>query len=120
MNILIVDDSKLMRNILKSILNNMGYPDVYEATNGLEALTKVYEMSPDIVFMNLIMPEMDGYRASRKILREYPQTKIVVMSSNVEFAAPLKDSNIGFFDYIKVPFVENKIREVVKSASGLL
>ena len=104
MNILIVDDSKLMRKLVKSILSDMGYVEIYEALNGVEAIEKV-------------MPEMDGYEASQEILSDFPSIKIIIMSSNSESESPFKNSDVGIFDYIRIPFGLNRIKNIVKSGS---
>lgn len=117
MNILIVDDSKLMRKLVKSILSDMGYVEIYEALNGVEAIEKVQTLKPEIVFMNLVMPEMDGYEASQEILSDFPSIKIIIMSSNSESESPFKNSDVGIFDYIRIPFGLNRIKNIVKSGS---
>lgn len=117
MNILIVDDSKLMRKLIKNILADMGYVEVYEALNGAEAVQKVHAIRPKVIFMNLVMPEMDGYQASQYILRDFPDTKIIVMSSNHESESPFHNSNIKIHDYIRIPFGFNRIREIIKTSS---
>lgn len=113
MNILIVDDSKLLRTVLKSMLAGMGFTKTYEATNGLEAIRKVHTMQPDLIFMNLIMPEMDGFEASKEILDNFSDTKIIIMSSNNYADTPFSTSNIKIHDYISIPFNKNRIKKAL-------
>ena len=115
MSILIVDDSKLMRMLVKNILSDIGYVEVYEAFNGAEAIEKVQKVKPEIVFMNLVMPEMDGYKAAQEILLDFPGIKIIIMSSNKESESPFKNSDVGIFDYITIPFGLSRIKNIVKS-----
>jgi CheY-like chemotaxis protein len=115
MNILIVDDSKLMRELVKNILSELGYVKIHEAMNGMEAIEKVQEIQPEIVFMNLIMPEMDGYLASQEILTDFPGIKIIIMSSSKEAETPFNNSEVGIFDYIRIPFGLSRIKNIVKN-----
>ncbi len=112
MNILIVDDSRFLRTILKNMLTGMGFTETFEAANGLEAVRKAHILQPDLIFMNLIMPEMDGYEASKHILKNF-KTKIVIMSSNNFSDTPLKDSDIGVHAYIPIPFTNSAIKKVL-------
>ncbi len=112
MNILIVDDSRFLRTILKNMLTSMGFTETYEAANGLEAVRKAHILQPDLIFMNLIMPEMDGYEASKHILKNF-ETKIVIMSSNSISNTPLKDSDLGVHGYVSIPFTNSTIKKVL-------
>lgn len=113
MNILIVDDSKLIRTVIKSMLIGMGFVDVYEATNGWEAVRKAYVVNPDVVFMNLLMPEMDGFEASRRILHTFEDVKIIIVSSD-SYSENCKNlSDIRIQEYITLPIKEERIRGVM-------
>lgn len=113
MNILIVDDSKLLRAILKNMLSNMGFTKINEAVNGLEAIRKVHVTNPDVIFMNMVMPEMDGYNASKEILKTNPDVKIVIMSSNDFSDTPFSKSNLKIHDYAQIPLNNNKLRKIL-------
>lgn len=114
MNILIVDDSKFLRTILKNMLLNLGFPRTYEAVNGMEAVRKAHIIHPDLIFMNLIMPEMDGYDASKEILQFYP-AKIVIMSSNKMSDTPFGKSKVNIYDYVSIPFSTKRIMKILDS-----
>lgn len=113
MNILIVNDSKLLREVLKTMLENLGYTSVYEATNGVEAIEKTHALKPEIIFMNLIMPKMDGYEASKKILGTYASIKIIIMSTSNFSDTPLSKSNLNIYDYVCIPFNKSRIKSIL-------
>lgn len=120
MNILIVDDSKFMRMILKGILNDIGFFDVYEAANGWEAIRKTYMVSPDIIFMNLIMPEMDGYEASKQILESFQDMKIIIISSNKPSEIEQRMAGIRVYDLLSLPLEEERLRAIMTECGDLL
>lgn len=113
MNILIVDDSKLLRTVLKNMLAKMGFTQVYEATNGLEAIRKMHIINPEVVFMNHIMPEMDGFEASKEILKTYSDTKLVIMSSSDFSDTPFSRTNLNIHGYIPIPFSKSKLSSLM-------
>jgi len=113
MNILIVNDSKLLREVLKTMLESLGYTSIFEAANGMEAITKTHAVKPEIIFMNLIMPEMDGYEATKEILGTYAATKIVMMSTSSFSETPLSKSNLNIYDYVSIPFNKNRIKKIL-------
>src|SRR5512136_2716021 len=80
--VMLVDDHNVVRSGLATFLR--AYDDlklVGEAKNGLEALDLCHQKKPDVILMDLMMPEMDGIQATRAILAEYPDTKIIAMTS---------------------------------------
>ncbi|WGS64168.1 response regulator [Marinitoga aeolica] len=83
-NILIVDDSRFDRIIIRDMIEEIGYNVIGEAENGKEAINMYFKIYPDIVFMNLIMPVMDGLEAMKFILENDPEAKIIVTSSYSE------------------------------------
>ena len=114
MNILIVDDSKLLRTVLKGMLFNMGFSDIYEATNGWEAIRKTYMVNPDIIFMNLIMPEMDGFEASKQILESFQDSKIVLVSADNYSEIQYNISEINIYDFITLPLQQKRLKKIMK------
>lgn len=113
MNILIADDSKLLRTVLKGMLLDMGFTDIFEAANGWEAIRKTYMVNPELIFMNLIMPEMDGFEASRQILQSFKDTKIVIVTSNKYSEVPYNLSEIKLYDFISLPIEEKRLRRIM-------
>jgi len=120
MNVLIVDDSKFMRTILRAALTNMGFLDIYEATNGWEAIRKTYMVSPDIIFMNFVMPEMDGLESSRQILENFNDTKIVFVTSNEYSEVRQKIQEIKIYDFLTLPIEEEKLKRIMMEFEEVL
>ncbi|MGE5472939.1 MAG: response regulator [Ignavibacteriales bacterium] len=113
MNILIVDDSKFMRTILRSMLSDMGFLDIYEATNGWEAIRKTYIVNPELIFMNLVMPEMDGFEASKQILECFNDAKIIIVTSDKYSEIEKRMEGIKMYDFISLPIEEEKLRTIM-------
>jgi DNA-binding NarL/FixJ family response regulator len=84
--ILIADDHALFRDGLRSLLTAQGHDVVGEARNGREAVALTHEKHPDIVLMDLSMPELDGIAATRQLMSELPETKVVVLTASEEEA----------------------------------
>ena len=93
MRILIADDHALFRDSLRSLLESQDIEVVGEAKNGQEAIDLSWESKPDVVLMDLTMPEMDGLEATKRIAAELPEVKVVILTASDE------DSNL--FDAIK-------------------
>lgn len=79
--VLIVDDAAFMRLAIKNILNKSGFEVVGEAENGVEAFSKYKELQPDIVTMDITMPEMTGVDALKNIMKYDPKAKVVMLSA---------------------------------------
>ena len=79
--ILVVDDQQLVRDTLLSLLRQQPHWTVYEAENGKDALDRARQIKPDVVVMDIVMPEMSGIEATYEIRREAPETKVILMSS---------------------------------------
>ncbi|HUP45831.1 MAG TPA: response regulator transcription factor, partial [Thermoanaerobaculia bacterium] len=91
MRILIADDHALFRDGLRSLLAAQGHEIVAEANNGREAIALAHEKKPDIVLMDVSMPELDGITATRQLVSEIPGVKIVILTAS-EDDAPLFDA----------------------------
>lgn len=86
MRILIADDHSLFRDGLRSLLQAQGHEIIGEAKNGREALALVRELRPELVLMDVQMPELDGIEATRLIMAEMPEMKVVVLTASEEEA----------------------------------
>ncbi len=103
--VLIVDDTPKNIHVLGTILKQEGY-QINVARNGLEALKMVYKVSPDLILLDIIMPEMDGYDTC-KILKQSPETKdipIIFLTSKTDTEDIIKGFQAGGVDYISKPF----------------
>lgn len=114
--IMIVDDSLFMRMILKNVIEELGYEMAAEAGNGLEALTLYEEVHPDLVTMDITMPEMDGITALRELKSSHPDAKIMMVSAMGQQALLIQAVTMGACDFIVKPFNKDRVREALKKA----
>lgn len=117
-NILIVDDAAFMRMMIKDILIKNGYTVVGEAENGLRAVEKYKELSPDLVIMDITMPEMDGIQAVRQIKKINADAKIIMCSAMGQQAMVIESIQAGAQDFIVKPFQADRVLEAVKKVVG--
>ena len=116
MKYLVTDDSRLARRVLvRSLLLHTNKENIYEATNGLEAVKLTLKERPDIVFLDLTMPEMDGYTALPKLLKIKPDIKVVVISADVQAKAKERVLSLGAKLHIAKPINAEKVKEILES-----
>ena len=102
--VMIVDDAEFMRMVIKDTLLKHGHEVVAEVGDGEEAIQKYLEVKPDIVLMDIIMPDMDGKEALQKLLTVDPEAKIVMCSSLGQQALITESMKIGAMGFIVKPF----------------
>lgn len=113
--ILICDDSILARKKLKDYLTSLGCTQLFEATDGQVAIDKYKEVSPDIVFLDIVMPVKDGITAVKEIIEADPSAHIV-MTSSVGTQQNLKEAlKAGARDFIQKPLDNEQIKHVVET-----
>ncbi|MEO0241330.1 MAG: response regulator [candidate division WOR-3 bacterium] len=112
--VLIVDDARFMRKLLGDILKRGGYEICGEAATGAEAIKLYKELKPDIVTMDIIMPDMSGIDAVREILKIDPNAKILMVSAMGQQALVLESLQAGAKDYIVKPFQPMRVLEAVE------
>ena len=117
-NILIVDDAAFMRMMIKDILTKNGYNVVGEAENGLKAVEKYTELKPDLVLMDITMPDMDGIQALKKIKEIDPNANIIMCSAMGQQAMVIEAIQSGAKDFIVKPFQAERVLEAVKKVVG--
>lgn len=115
MKILIVDDAALMRNVLKHILTHEGY-EVAEAANGEEALRRYAEEQPDLVTMDLVMPDMDGIETVRELKQRDPAVRVIMCSGLDQQAMVMDAIRAGASDCIVEPYRPRRVLEAVHKA----
>jgi two-component system chemotaxis response regulator CheY len=108
-SVLIVDDSRTSRRILKDILERAGYKIAGEAINGKEAVEMYAKLLPDIVTMDITMPEMDGIEALRQIRNGYPDARIVMITAAGQKEKMLEAVKLGAIEFVAKPFVEESV-----------
>jgi two-component system chemotaxis response regulator CheY len=111
--ILIVDDAAFMRMMIKEILTKNGYEVVGEAENGLKAVEKYAELKPELIIMDITMPELDGIEAVKKIRALDGNAKIIMCSAMGQQAMVIEAIQAGAKDFIVKPFQPERVLEAV-------
>ncbi len=113
--VLIVDDSVFIRNILKDMLGRLGVQEIDEASDGLDAVEKTRRNNYSLIFMDIMMPKMDGLQAIREIMAANPEQEIIVCTSagqekivNEAVEAGAKELILKPFDMVEVKEITNK------------
>jgi len=115
--ILVVDDAAFMRMRLKNVLGDQGH-EVIEASNGVEAVALYEQQRPDLVLMDITMPEMDGLEALRAIRSKFPDAKVVMCSALGQERTVIEAIKSGAKDFIVKPFQPDRLVEAVKKQVG--
>lgn len=114
--VLIVDDAIFMRMKLKDILEKNGFEVVGEAQNGVEAIEKFKSEKPDLVTMDITMPEMDGVTALKEIKSVNPNAKVVMCSAMGQQTMVMEAIQAGAIDFIVKPFDSDRVIESLNKA----
>lgn len=112
--ILIVDDAMFMRMTLGKILKNAGHTIVAEGENGKEAIVLYNLHQPDVVTMDMTMPEMTGIEAVREIKKMNPQARIIMCSAMGQQKMIVEAIEAGAKDFIIKPFDESRVLEAIE------
>lgn len=112
-SVLIVDDAAFMRMMIKDILSKHGLHIVGEAENGLEAVEMFRELRPDLVTMDITMPEMDGITALKQILATDSRARVVMCSAMGQQQMVIEAIQAGARDFIVKPFRTERVIEAV-------
>ncbi|ADL12844.1 response regulator [Acetohalobium arabaticum] len=113
--ILIVDDAQFMRTMLSQLIEENGYEVLGEAENGQEAVEMYKEVNPDLVTMDITMPDMDGIEATEAILEIDPDAKIVMCSAMGQKPMVVDALEAGAKDFIVKPIQPEKVKDTLKS-----
>lgn len=116
--ILIVDDAAFMRMMIKDILTKNGFEVVGEAADGVQAVEKYNELRPDLVTMDITMPEMDGITALKEIRKSDPNAKVIMCSAMGQQAMVIDAIQAGAKDFIVKPFQADRVIEAIKKTLG--
>lgn len=115
-NILVVDDAAFMRMMLKDILTKGGHEVVGEAGNGLEAIDQYGKLKPDLVTMDITMPEMEGIEALKRIKTDDPKAKIIMCSAMGQQGMVVQAIQAGAKDFVVKPFQADRVLEAITKA----
>jgi two-component system chemotaxis response regulator CheY len=113
LKVLIVDDSLIIRKKISKILENLGHDVVFDATNGQEAIDAYIKYKPDLVSMDITMPDMDGITAVKHIIKEDKEAKIIMVTSHGQEDMVIKSIQAGAVGYILKPISEDKMAQVI-------
>ncbi len=116
--ILICDDAAFMRMMLKDILVKEGYEVVGEAVNGADGVEKYNSLKPDLVTMDITMPEMDGIAALKAIRANDATAKVIMCSAMGQQAMVVESIQAGAKDFIVKPFQKDRVIEAIKKQIG--
>ncbi len=116
--ILIADDAAFMRMMLKDIVQKAGYEVAGEADTGVKAVQQYRERRPDLVLMDITMPEMDGIEALKEIRAEDPSARVVMCSAMGQQAMVIESIQAGAKDFIVKPFQADRVVEAIQRVIG--
>jgi two-component system chemotaxis response regulator CheY len=116
--ILLVDDAAFMRKVIKDTLSKNGYTELYEAVDGADAVEKYSEINPDLVIMDITMPNMDGLEALKAIRAKDSNASIVMCSAMGQETMVMDAVRSGAKDFIVKPFKPDRILKTVTSVLG--
>ncbi|MGP4105640.1 response regulator [Virgibacillus sp. L01] len=111
--VLITDDAAFMRMQLKDNLTKLGHEVVGEAENGLDAIEKFNELAPDLITMDITMPEMNGVEAVKEIRKNNLEVKVIMCSAMGQQGMVVESIQAGANDFIVKPFTPERIKEAV-------
>ncbi len=112
--IMVVDDAAFMRQMLKDVLRTAGHEIAVEATNGEEAVNLYKRVKPDLVTMDITMPEMDGVEALRAIKKHDPKAKVIMCSAIGQKSMVISAIQAGAKDFVIKPFHKERLLETVR------
>lgn len=116
--ILVVDDAAFMRKVIRDTLTKNGYADIHEAVDGADAVEKYEELQPDLVLMDITMPNMDGLEALKAIRAKDSNANIVMCTAMGQEAMVVEAVQAGTKDFIVKPFKEDRLIKTVSSIVG--
>ncbi|MEO1535480.1 MAG: response regulator [Planctomycetota bacterium] len=121
MKIMLIDDSKTMRNIQKSVLSQLGYTQIEEACDGQDALSKVGAFAPDLLLVDWNMPNMDGLTFVKRYRQADKATPIIMVTTESEKSRVIEAIKAGVNNYVVKPFtpdvLSQRITETVSKAA---
>jgi len=116
--VLVCDDAIFMRTMISDILSQAGYEIVGEAETGVQAVEKFKELKPDLVTMDIVMPDMGGIDAVREIIGNDPDARILMCSAMGQQALVVEAIQAGAKDFVVKPFQPSRVLEAVQRVLG--
>lgn len=109
LKVLVCDDAQLTRRTLKKILEGAGHLVIGEASNGVDCVKRYKELRPDVVFMDIVMPELDGIEAVRQIMSFDKKAKIIMCSSLAQESKAITALKLGARDFVIKPVSADRV-----------
>ena len=116
--VLVCDDAIFMRTMISDILTGAGYEVVGEAETGLQAIERYRNLRPDLVTMDIVMPDLGGIDAGREIVKEDANAKILICSAMGQQALVVEAIQAGAKDFVVKPFQPSRVLEAVQRVLG--
>jgi two-component system chemotaxis response regulator CheY len=116
--VLVVDDAAVMRKMVTDALSGGGHEIVGEAANGAEAVQRFQELRPDVMTLDITMPEKDGLTALREIIAVDPGAKVVMCSALGQESKVLESIKLGAKDFVVKPFQADRVLSAIEKALG--
>ena len=114
LNVMVVDDSSVVTRMITTSVTGLGHKVVRTATTGAEAVSAYGACNPDVVIMDITMPDMDGIEATKKIVTSYPDARIIVATSHAEKSVILRARSAGAKSYLLKPIDPAKLRTALE------
>lgn len=116
MKVMVIDDSKTIRRTAETLLKKEGYT-VITATDGFEALSKITDQEPDIIFVDIMMPRLDGYQTCALIKHNqvFKNTPVVMLSSKDGLFDKARGRIVGSDQYLTKPFTKEELLSAIKT-----
>ncbi len=112
--VLIVDDSRTSRRVLKDILDRAGYEVIGEAINGQEGFDQYVKLQPDVVTMDITMPQVDGIESLKLIRKFDPDAKVIMITAAGQKDKMMEAVKFGAAEFITKPFLEESVLDALK------
>jgi two-component system chemotaxis response regulator CheY len=116
--VLIVDDAAFMRMMIKNVLSQNGYEIAGEASNGQEALALYDKTKPDLVTLDITMPEMDGIQTLKELLNRDSSANVIMVTAMGQQQLVIEAIQLGAKDFVVKPFQPDRLLEAVRKAVG--
>ena len=117
-SVLVCDDASFMRTMISDILSQAGYEVVGEAETGVQAVEMYKQLKPDLVTMDIVMPDMGGIDAVRAIVEHDPGARVLMCSAMGQQALVVEAIQVGAKDFVVKPFQPSRVLEAVQRVLG--
>jgi two-component system chemotaxis response regulator CheY len=114
--VLVVDDVAFVRKTLSDLLTQAGYQVVGEANDGTDAVAKYQQLRPDLVTMDVVMPQMSGIEATKKIIKLDKEARVIIISAMGQENLVMEAINVGAKDYVLKPFSAQDVLKTIERA----